>query len=283
MNTKKSMVIYHTYADKPCHDGFTAAWIARKYLPEDTVFIAAKYGDPAPDVTDMDVYVLDFSFPRAVLLRMNEQATHLVVLDHHATAQRELEGLDFCQFSTERSGAMMAWDYFAEDGEPLDTCPRLVKYVQDRDLWEWKLEHSKEVSAYLQTLDTTFDNWTRAAFMVDFRFETVLAQGEATLRYINQYVQGMKKNAYLVSFEGYKVPMVNAPKFSNSELLGELARKYPFAISWLKRSDGLYEYSLRTRGGGVDVGELASRMTYGEHKGGGHANAAGFVLDRLIP
>ena len=279
MNTKKSMVIYHTYADKPCHDGFTAAWIACKYLPEDTILIAAKYGDPAPDVTGSDVYVLDFSFPRDVLIRMNEQAAHLVVLDHHATAQRELEGLDFCQFSTERSGAMMAWDFFREDG---DTCPELVKHVQDRDLWRWELPHSKGVSAYLTTVRTDFESWTEAARLIQFELEAVVSQGAAVLRYIDQYVEGMKKNSYLVSFEGHKVPMVNAPKFANSELLGELAKKYPFAISWLKRADGLYEYSMRARGSGVDVGEIASRMTYEEHKGGGHANAAGFVLDRLI-
>ncbi|HEY6554426.1 MAG TPA: phosphohydrolase, partial [Vicinamibacteria bacterium] len=46
----------------------------------------------------------------------------------------------------------------------------------------------------------------------------------------------------------------------------------PFVVGWWRRADGLFQYSLRSRGE-FDVSAVA--MGYG---GGGHRNAAGFQL-----
>jgi len=50
-----------------------------------------------------------------------------------------------------------------------------------------------------------------------------------------------------------------------------LNRVEPFAVGWFQRCDGMFQYSLRSRGE-VDVSEVAKRFG-----GGGHVKAAGFV------
>ena len=60
-------VIYHA----SCHDGHCAAWLIWHYLDSEATFIPAQYGDSAPDVTDRDVLILDFSYPRETLETMH--------------------------------------------------------------------------------------------------------------------------------------------------------------------------------------------------------------------
>lgn len=161
----KTLVIYH----KSCMDGAAAALAAWLKFGEEAEYRPASYGDPAPtdeEVRGRDVYILDFSYPRAELERMaltcrssalaGYKAGQLQVCDHHKTAQADLTGLPFCTFDMNKSGAVLAWEYF--HGTTLDpveqrirgeVLPELFAYVQDRDLWRWELPHSKEVSAAL--------------------------------------------------------------------------------------------------------------------------------------
>ena len=98
------------------------------------------------DVKGKNVIIVDFSYPRDVLIKMAEDADSIIVLDHHKTAEENLKGLDFCIFDMTRSGAVMAWEHFHGKGNT----PLLFQYIQDRDLWQWKLPQSKEFSAGLQ-------------------------------------------------------------------------------------------------------------------------------------
>jgi len=266
---KKRMVIYHAL----CIDGFTSAWAAwLNPLWRDAEFVPASHGQPPPDVTDCMVVVADFSYPREVMEAMNKSAAGLSVFDHHKTAQAALDGLPFALFDMERSGAGIVWDAL----HPGKDRPWLVSYVEDRDLWRWALPQSKEVNAWLGACKRdSFDDWDRLAATP---LEKVVEKGEAVLAYIERYVSEMSEQAR-IEVAGERVPMVNAPYICISELVGRLAEKAPFAVGWFQRSDGLYAYSLRSRGpGGVDVSEIAKR--YG---GGGHRNSAGFTLPERLP
>ena len=269
MSEPKRLVIYHGN----CLDGFTAAWAARESLKGigggNTEYIAANHGDAPPDVTGCIVYVLDFSYPREVLEEMDRKARYLRVLDHHKTAQEALSGLDFAEFDMERSGAGMAWDILlSHTGRGR---PWLVDYVEDRDLWRFKLPHSKEVNAWIGACRReSFEDWDALNAL---GVAAAAERGEAVLAFIDRYVHEMTAQARTVEFEGYKIPVVNAPYINTSELVGHLAQSAPFAIGWYHRSDGMFAHSLRSRGpDAVDVSEIAKR--YG---GGGHRNAAGFA------
>lgn len=264
----KPLVIYHAN----CYDGFAAAWVYREYWkackndPEEIEFVPAKYGDPPPDVTGRDVTILDFSYDRQTMVTMNESAGLMVVLDHHKTAQEACEGLDFCNFDMKRSGAGLAWDQLFGT-----TRPWLLDRIEDRDLWNFKLDYTKEAHAYVASLPMNFEEWDRA---MTAEPRDVVALGFAISHYIDRYVEKMLEQCSLRHAPPHDVVMVNAPYLNCSELLHAALEQYPecaYAMSYYQRSDGRWQYSLRSRPD-FDVSEVAKG--YG---GGGHAQAAGFV------
>ena len=271
-SAKRIVVIYH--AD--CVDGFTAAWCARRKFGDTAEYVPAKYGDTPPDVHGANVYVLDFSYPRDVLIGMNVRANTLRVLDHHKTAQAALAGLPFCEFDMECSGARMAWDHFAFGPERV---PGLVRYVEDRDLWRWALPFSKEVSAMIGCAPRTFEAWGVLADRIEDEFESVASEGAAILRAQQAYCDAMVRRARTIPWDGVEVPIVNCSPIHVSEIVGALAEQSPhgWAIGWSQGPDGKFHYSLRSRGNGPDVSALAKRFG-----GGGHRGAAGFSLGGLL-
>jgi oligoribonuclease NrnB/cAMP/cGMP phosphodiesterase (DHH superfamily) len=257
----KTLVLYHAH----CNDGFGAAWVARRHYGKAASYQAIQYGQQPPPVEDRDVLILDFSFPRRLLLRMHEKARSLLVLDHHVTAQEDLEGLEFARFDLERSGATMTWDHFFP-GEPR---PWLLEYVEDRDLWQWKLPHSEEVAAALQSYVRKFEVWDG---ILERGAEALITEGEPILRYKRRLVDAAASRYRLVEFEGYTVPCITSC-ILQSEIGGRLAKKYPFILIQFEMEDRRI-YSLRSHAKkGADVGSIARR--YG---GGGHRNAAGFTV-----
>lgn len=262
------IVIYHAN----CTDGFTAAWCAWLLYGYSAEYVPARYGDEAPpDVTDRDVLILDFSYSRLLLLEMSAAARSLRVLDHHRTAQADLEGLDFCTFDMARSGAGLAWDELHGGKRPL-----LVDYVEDRDLWAWQLYGSREVSAYLGTYEHDFELWQRLSEELERDLEGVIRSGRTARRLVDQYVARRRGEASRVRLGAHEVPGINTT-FAHSELIGALAQDEPFALGWFARSDGQIVYSLRSGDGGLDVSEIARQ--YG---GGGHRAAAGFTVPAFV-
>lgn len=162
----KYLVIYHGN----CFDGFTAAWIARKFLPnpDDIVFHSGVYGCEPPwkEIERADrVFILDFSYPRDVMIRiaslMRDKTSRpdgFLVLDHHISAQKDCEGLDFCRFDMEQSGAGLAWQYFSS-GKQESVIPNWIEMVEDRDLWRFNYGGTKAFHAYMASYEMTFENW----------------------------------------------------------------------------------------------------------------------------
>lgn len=256
----KKLVLYHAN----CNDGFGAAWVARRVFGTDAKYKPVQYGDPPPGTcTGRDVYILDFTYPRDVLLELKEQAHSLLVLDHHVTAQRDLEGLDFARFNLEQSGATIAWDHFFPDKE----CPWLLRYIEDKDLWKWELTDSEAVSAGLQSYPRNFRVWDD---IVQRGVSSLVAEGQPILRYKKRLVEAAASRIRMIQMDGYKIPCVTSCLLQ-SEIGSRLAKKYPF-VAIMFELEGRRVWSLRSHENGVDVGEIASR-----HGGGGHKHAAGFV------
>ena len=124
-------VIYHGN----CLDGFGAAYAAQRHFSAQGIeaeFFAASHGEPMPDCTGRDVYVVDFSFKRPQMKQLCDIAERVTVLDHHISAQEDLDGLEAehanlkVVFDMSRSGAVITWEYFHQ--EPV---PPLLLHVQD--------------------------------------------------------------------------------------------------------------------------------------------------------
>lgn len=424
----KNLVIYH----RDCADGWTAAWVAAMSLGgADRVELhAARYGDDPPDVNDRDVYIVDFSYPRATLVKMAAAAEQVTLIDHHRTAAQDLTSLQVAhillangeyaiidtedvdrvsrltwakgadavaaylgggraaskyiylhryllkvddpnvlvdhvnrnvldnrksnlriatkqenaanmdrgskwkgvthsrnkwkaqitvdgqcrhlgvfespeeaarayddaaqaafgpyargnffhppeppplppknltiKFDMGRSGAALAWDHFFP-GKPR---PWLVEYVQDRDLWLWRLPDSRAVSAYLGTLEYTIESWN--LLLGDEVPDYVIEAGNAVLAYQGQSVRRTCERARPGRLHALPCVIVNCTS-EISEVGNALALTHTFAAMWFQDDTGGYVYSLRSSANNpahVDVSAIAKLFG-----GGGHKHAAGF-------
>jgi oligoribonuclease NrnB/cAMP/cGMP phosphodiesterase (DHH superfamily) len=232
-------------------------------------FLAARYQEPAPHVEGRGVLIVDFSYPRAMLEEMAAQASWLLVLDHHKTAEADLAGFEAPNakvvFDLNRSGAGITWDHLFG----LSTRPLLIDYVEDRDLWRKKLPGVDRFTAALRSYPKDFKVWD------GLKVGTLLAEGEAIERYYRTLVEQAKKHAYRREIAGHEVPVVNAGLFMASEVANELAEGEAFAAVYAEDKDSV-TFSLRSRPGGLDVSEIAKRFG-----GGGHKHAAGFKVGRV--
>lgn len=248
----------------------TSAAIVKKALGDGVVFHPGQYGNPPPEVAGKDVYIVDFSYKQPDLLKLLGSATKLVLLDHHKTAKADLENFTHPKaeiiFDMTRSGAGLTWNYFFPD-RPM---PPIVAHVEDRDLWRFAMRGSKEIHHVLSCLPNDIDQWVQ---IFDWDADKTVIEGAAIDRFFMSKVAQLKDLAFQAQIGGHMVPVCNAPHFFASELAGQLAEDKPFAGVFA--TDGKEEFwSLRSRGSGMDVSEIAK-----EYGGGGHKNAAGFKTE----
>ncbi len=258
--TEVTHVLYH--AD--CADGFGAAFAAWKVLGDRAVYIPVQHGDPPPELPpEARVAIIDFSYRRNVILDIKAKVHDLIILDHHTTAQDELSGLEFATFDMLKSGARMAWEYW----HPSSEVPDMIAYIEDKDLWHWNLEQSKEFSIALHSYPMEFETWERLTP------EHLKIEGVALLRLQEQIIQSAVSRMSFQNLFGHTVPVVNATEF-RSEIANYLCKLHPeapFAAAYHYDKNGELNWSLRSIGE-FDVAALARQAG-----GGGHKNASGFT------
>jgi uncharacterized protein len=267
-------VLYHSH----CTDGFGAAFAAWKKFGDNAEYIPVSYGKPLPNLKKAKmVYILDFSYDKETLLNLRKE-TEVIVLDHHKTAEKDLEGLDFAQFDMNRSGAMMAWEHFHPEKE----IPMMIRYIQDRDLWKFNMKLTKEFFLGISAMPQMFEVWDKADI------DDITQAGSAILGYQNGLVERIMSSAIyfpngLRVVDGvdlgkeYKAVIVNSGVLE-SEVGNDLLKKYPeadFAIIWYRTKENKTKLSFRSEDSRIDVSEITKRIG-----GGGHRNAAGAIIER---
>ena len=280
------LVIYH---GPGCWDGFCAAWIARKHLRklgEDNTpdeksveYLPAQYGDTKDftalleKVKNRRVFILDFSYPKAVLLELAKSALSVLVLDHHQTAEQELKDCKAdnlaIHFDRSKSGARLTHDYFFPD----TAVSWLCRYTEDRDLWLHRQMDTHAVNAALRSHPLSFKVWDDLASISHSQVKwcNFIHEGEAILREQAQYIAAKVKQANDITLLGYQVPCVNTT-YLTSEVAGKLAEGRPFAVAYFLTADR-WVFSLRSAADGVDVSIVAKAFG-----GGGHKHASGFTV-----
>lgn len=285
--TKPDICVFH----HPCMDGWTAAWAVWKRWP-DIEFVPGEYksGAALPNVAGRRVLIVDFSYPEAVMRELAESAASITVLDHHETAERNLttlleEGVIQGEFDMSRSGAMMTWNHVwpnhqknpFDDESSTGYLPYVVQFVQDRDLWAWELEHSKEINAYIQMQPLTFAAWDKLAHDLEDEsgFDMACEIGKALCqRQDSEIGAAIRATKRRMCIRGYSVPVCNLPYQMASEAGNILCKGEPFAATYFDADDGTRSFSLRSDKDdpmAVNVAKIAESLG-----GGGHKNAAGF-------
>lgn len=137
-----------------CQDGTGAAWCLHWFRKEgglaedDILYVPFHRGDDEnrliTSLAGKNVAITDISFGSATIQKIKQICASFILLDHHASANTELCLEPNCYFNMNMSGATMMWDYMFHSEPPL-----LIKYIEDRDLWNFELPNSKEISYYL--------------------------------------------------------------------------------------------------------------------------------------
>jgi len=261
--TSIDVIIYH--AD--CSDGFGAAYAAWKLLGNRAEYYACKHGSPPPDVSGKVVAILDFSFDNTTTKKMIEDSEGLIVIDHHKSAIVELHDISNTHFDMTKSGAILSWEFFHPGKEP----PKFIRYIQDRDLWKWELEYSKEFSAAFDMVPFDFEEFEK--FEDDSVFDDAAKRGSYILAYSKTVIKKVCEKASSRKYNDLDVLVVNSSHWM-SEIGARLSPDCDFAIIWYYDHEDLnIKVSLRSFHEYVDVSEIAKRFG-----GGGHKKAAGFQL-----
>ena len=305
----KPLCIYHGN----CADGFGAAWVVRHALGDEVEFHAGVYQGAPPDVTDRDVIMVDFSCKRPILLEMGQKARSILIIDHHKSAAEDLvadgnyvvdfgsytgdltwrrfldnveqdrcEGAPYARiyaiFDMDRSGVGMAWDFFCGGGRP-----PLIDHLEDRDLWHFQLDGTREILAVVFSYPYDFEVWDdlMALSQADNDRQHMIDEGAAIERKHHKDVAELVatcKRSMVIG--GQEVWAANLPYTLTSDA-GHLMCNIPyegtndlppFAACYWDTPDGRV-FSLRSSDSGADVSAIAKQ--YG---GGGHRNASGFRL-----
>lgn len=301
----KPLVIYHD----SCADGFGAAFCAWLKLQDKAEYYPCQYGKRAQEFdTKMchgrDVYILDFSFPKMIMDSIIALAKSVTWLDHHKTAfedwvgefnkgdcmVEEHDGLRIV-LDDNQSGAMLAWKHFMPGVE----VPKFIQHLDDYDRWQFKIKGTKEFSkAIWSHTPWSFEQWRDWFYDVEEKFDhtywsDLYAEGAAILRAHDANVQAVLKNAVRkckvltmsqhgdgidsIEYGEFDTLAANCPPHLTSDVGNELAKQSgTFGLCWCLDKDNQCKVSLRSIG---DYDVSAICRAFG---GGGHENAAGFVI-----
>lgn len=270
---KNILCIYHGN----CADGFGAAWVVHKVFGYSNVeFFPGVYQNEPPDCTSQHVIMVDFSYKHPILLKILQECSSLIIIDHHKTALHEIESVNNSDivsrnkftvyFDLERSGAGLTWDYYFP-GTPR---PLLIDHIEDRDLWKFKLDRTREIQAAVFSYEYDFNVWDT---LMEMDLDQLFVEGVAIERKhhkdINELVNVTRREMKIGT---EIIPVANLPYTLTSDAGHLMATRHisRTAACYWDTPDGRV-FSLRSTDNGPDVSKIAKR--YG---GGGHAHAAGF-------
>lgn len=275
-------------------DGWGAAWIAHKSLTNYcgisdkniTLIEMSKSSDRKTfDFSlieeDSVIYILDYNFDHEVIFQFCELSKKVIIIDHHKyffpKGQEWFEDLSdilIYYVDINHSAAILSWQYFTSKDKMAIYPPEILKYIEDRDLWKWELENSKEINSYIPLLLKNINYWDEITKNWHSLYKHIFIEhGEAILAHIKEKVKSSSKKARLIKIENYEVPIVNS-MFYSSEICEELLNLYPdclFSVCFHTTENGHTHLEFRSRGD-FDVSLIAKKFG-----GGGHKAAAGAI------
>lgn len=269
------MTTHIAFYHADCIDGSASAAILKKKYPVIQLYPVKHDGTlPEIDVTGAILFIVDFSFKTEVMKNFKIQAKEVYWYDHHKTALPIQKELGWGIINLEESGASLTW----KQEFPTLPLPPVIAYVKDKDLWQWKLPHSREMSLLLKEYEDIHEPakqaWQHLLHFSQQDCEALLSSAQVLAKSLKRRLKEASQKGFEVNFEGHKTFALNWSQESSE--MGEYIYqelKYPVALMFYY-SGKSWVFSLRSQT--VDVSELAQK--YG---GGGHPGASGFRSDSI--
>ena len=257
-------------------DGWASSAIVKMKHP-DAEFYGYNYEPDFPLVKGNDiVYLLDCSTTSENMKYLIDHNKKFIWIDHHAKKildtykdlGEEIEGIR--DTKSTNSACVLTWKYLFPDKD----VPGILRYIEDIDIWKWKLPFTDEINTTL-SIDYHNDRKALIKFMDGWKdeWEDLVLRGEAYIRMRKHQIESILKLMRVKNFHGYKTAVINSPIHS-SFLAQEILDRNPdieITLIWHNFNDEI-RVSLSSRE--VDISEIAS--LYG---GGGHKHASGFSLN----
>lgn len=262
---QKIVVIYHGN----CPDGFGGAWAAWKKFGAKAAYLPARDRSAPPvPLKNKIVYLIDYTYDAPIVKKLIKDNIRVTAIDHHASQLEAIKLTEHYLYDVKHSGATLTWQYF----HPGKKMPMLLRYVEDRDTWKWKVPHSREMLMLIDLAEFDFKTWSRLAKDIDDPriHATYIKKGALLALHYRSLYEKLLSGAELAKFAGKKIYILNCPYYFADDLGHALAVKtHSFALLW-NESGGRIRCSLRSEGK-TDVAKIAKK--YG---GGGHKQSSGF-------
>ena len=252
------------------------------------------YGHEVPDLSMYDeVIMVDISFPRVV---MEEIAPKLIWIDHHLSAMREMDmSKDFNYnvkrriTSTDYAACELAWFHFFS----YDNLPEVVRLLgrydcfghrgteEEREVVEFQYGARQLIGSIQECFKAIKHSLSDYSETQSVLIDEIRGVGKVIYRYLYKEAQFIYHRAFPAVFmEGdhlRKFLVVNHERFNpiNFGIDYHEDGYDGFASFWMGGS-GRWHFALYNDNGKVDCSVICKR--YG---GGGHAGAAGFIVDDL--
>lgn len=257
----------------------------------------------------LNVMICDYAYPRDMILDIKKVCNKFILLDHHISNLRDVEGEPNCYFAVDiHSGAYMAKCYlhygepmvYPEEWEEKSIVGELVLRVEDRDMWWWNNEKCPDNRAFSTAM--YFEKGKDFFPIYDLVCEDpnyvnqLIAKGKILIEKEDKEISTVVQYAAARMFLGKYPCRVANYSGGPSEVANQILLKYPDAqIALVWRWNGfekIYKCSIRKRkddGSTLDLGYLAQRYFSSDNmktgdgaedeeggSGGGHVDAAGF-------
>ena len=304
--------------------------------PDKCLFIPQRAGNNIPPLEDLKpsdtVYMVDRTYPVETMLDVANRVSFLHVLDHHKSALEDIsnyftENPEACKhilvcpssvkvetfnarliIDTQLSACGLALDYAyayscatRHNKSFCNNLPWFVEYVQDRDLWQWKLPMSRELNTAIYCSDPSielFDKLHVDQAFVKPTMGSLIMVGEGALTLQNKLVKSIAESNIINFFHTSSitqntslelVAMLPCPFSLISEVgayllnqdtdrgvkptvvicYNEMFELEEFHNRPISSSQQGYMYSMRSA---ISTVDFAKGMG-----GGGHPNACGFT------
>lgn len=295
------VVMYHD----PCVDGVTSAAIIYRYYkqenPDHTIEFLPSRHDTKKKLSNFidkvrgkHVMMVDFSFPRALLIKFSQAAESILIIDHHITAKEDLDDFiiydeikpkDFEQitkenkisayFDMEECASSMCYKAFPISNEPGES--DFVDYVRDNDIGKFELSGHENFRAWARAQDYDVKKFALdiGASHFDHHMVSIMEEGSHILKMMQKLVKQLAdEETRFGKLEDIhdNIPYCITDYFLSSDYAHyQIKQGFNLAIGFYFTKHGI--------GASVRSDEtIRSDLIAKAFGGGGHKQAAGFNI-----
>lgn len=265
-------VIYHGF----CTDGFSSALFAYEVFGDTIKYHAGKFKtSPPEDIIGKNLLMVDFTYPDNIMQEIRKKVNKLAVLDHHKTAELNLQNVPSNQkvLVLNHSGVHLSYKYFNRQ----KPCPMMVDYIEDNDIWTHKLPFSEAATTAMYEVPFNFKDYQRLIDDEVFK-KDIIEKGKVYIEFRNKQLDKLKRGACISFVElqdgkSYIVSSLNSSVYKSElgNILVSMHNFIDFALIYDYDSNGdVSRFSLRSLDDRESVSAIAEKWS-----GGGHFCASG--------